>query len=165
MDLYFFNLINQFAGRFFWLDKIGLFFADQFGYILIIFFFRIFWKKWRVIIQALSAVMLARLVIVNMIRWIFPRLRPFVENQVNLLIVHENTSSFPSGHAAFYFAIATVVFLYNKKIGPWFLGAAFLISFARVFSGVHWPSDILAGALVGIVSGWLVMKLSEKFTK
>jgi undecaprenyl-diphosphatase len=97
-----------------------------------------------------------------------------VENHVNLLFNYNPLEpSFPSGHAAFYFAIATVVFLYLKKVYPrpkfWrgasilFFIAGFLISISRVFSGIHWPSDILAGAAIGIFSGWLVMFFYRKF--
>lgn len=114
------------------------------------------------VIEATAAAVLARLVIVNFIRLILPRLRPFVENNVNLLL-SSGESSFPSGHAAFYFAIATVVFFHNKKAGIAFLAVAFLISLARVFVGIHWPSDILAGAAVGIFSGWLINVVSKSY--
>ncbi|PIQ06905.1 MAG: hypothetical protein COW72_01430, partial [Candidatus Nealsonbacteria bacterium CG18_big_fil_WC_8_21_14_2_50_37_10] len=95
----------------------------------------------------------------NIIRWLWPSPRPFIESQVNLLLSHEPTSSFPSGHAALFFAIATVVYFYNKKAGILFFLASFLISISRVFAGIHWPTDIFVGALVGIFSAWLIMKI------
>ncbi len=166
MDLYFFNLINQFALRWVCLDALGIFFAKYFEYVLLacllLFLVANFKKYWMMIIEAGAAAVLARLVIVNLVRLIAPRARPFVENNVNLLL-SSNESSFPSGHAAFYFAIATVVFFYNKKAGILFFVAAFLISIARVFVGIHWPTDILAGIIVGIFSGWLVQKISKKY--
>lgn len=164
MDFYFFNLVNQFAGKWNLLDKLGIFFASYFEYFLIFLVFVIFARKWRMVLSIFSAAILARFGIVELIRFVFPRARPFVENSVNLLISHETSSSFPSGHAAFYFALAFAICLYNKKIGLWFLLAAFLISFSRVFVGVHWLSDILAGALVGIFAGWLVAFFSRRFS-
>ena len=164
MDLYFFNLINQFAGRWLALDGLAIFLADKFGYVLVIFVFVIFRRQWKIIVQAFAAAILARLAIVNIVRWIFPRVRPFVENNVNLLISQNpQEPSFPSGHAAFYFAIAAVVYSYNKKAGLLFFLAAFLISISRVFGGIHWPSDILAGAIVGIFSGWLIVEILRRF--
>ena len=165
-DLFIFNLINQLAGRWDFLDWLAVFFAKYFEYAVVIAVFIIFYKKWRMILQIFGAAILARLVITNIIRWILPRIRPFVEFNFNPLISQNpQEPSFPSGHAAFFFAMATVIYFYNKKAGLWFFLAAFLISLARVFSGIHWPSDILAGALVGILSAWLVVKLFKRLLK
>jgi len=165
MDLYSFNLLNQFAGRWFWLDSLGIFFAKYFEYVLIfcllLFLLVKFKKYWKMVFQALLSAFLARFVIVELIRWLWQRPRPFIENNVNLLLTH-NSASFPSGHAAFYFALSTIVFLYNKKAGVLFYIASFLICLARVFTGLHWPTDILAGAVIGIIFGWLVNKISKK---
>jgi len=166
LDFYFFQLINSWAGQYSWLDNLGVFFAKYFGYLLIffllLFLIKNFKKYWPMVVKAFSAAILARLVIVNIIRFFYYRPRPFIANQVNLLLSDEPTGSFPSGHAAFYFAISTIVFLFNKKAGTFFLIASFLISIARVFSGIHWPSDILTGALIGIFSGWLITKVFRK---
>ncbi len=160
MDLYIFNLINQFAGRWPGLDGLAIFFAKYSGYVLVVFLFILFCRKWKIIAQASIAAILSRLVIANIIRWIFPRVRPFVENHITPLISQSASEpSFPSGHAAFYFALAAVVYFYNKKIGILFFAVSFLMSIARVFVGVHWPSDILAGTLIGIISARFVAKV------
>ena len=179
LDLYIFHQINQFAGKNICLNSLAIFFAEYFQYIvifcLLLFLVKNFRKYLKMVISALFAAVFARFVIVEIIRYCLPRPRPFVENHVNLLLYKINEFSFPSGHAAFYFAIATVVFLYFKKVYPlpkfwWGTGilfflAGFLISISRVFVGVHWPSDILAGAIVGIFSGWLIFKVFNKFLK
>ena len=166
MDLYFFQQINQFAGRWTWLDNLGIFFAEYFEYVLVfcLFLFLVprFKKYWSVVLQALISAILARFVIVDFIRWLWQRPRPFVENNVNLLVTH-NAASFPSGHAAFFFGLSTIVYFYNKRIGILFFIGSILICLARIFVGIHWPSDILAGAVVGIFSGWLIHKISKKF--
>ena len=120
MDLYLFNLINQFALKWLWLDTLGIFFADYFEYVLVGYLFLFlavaFRKYLKMVIRAFLSAILARFVIVNFIRWLWQRPRPFIDNHVNLLLTH-NSSSFPSGHAAFFFALSTIVYLYNKKAG------------------------------------------------
>lgn len=163
MDATLFLKINNLAGKYIWLDTLAIFFARYFEYILIfcllLFLLIKFKKYWLMVVKGFLAAILARLVIVEFIRWLLPRPRPFVENAVNLLLDVSKSASFPSGHAAFYFAIATIVYFYNKRAGILFFAGAFLISLARVFSGIHWPSDIIAGAIVGIFSGWLIKKI------
>lgn len=174
MDFYLFQKINGLAGNWPFLDVSGIFFAKYFEYALVISVFIIFWKKWKIVFQAFLAAGIARLAIVNIIRWIMPRSRPFVENgfdklttgHVNQLIFQNPAeSSFPSGHAAFYFALSFIVYKYNKTAGIAFFVGSFLISISRVFAGIHWPSDILAGALVGLFFSWLILKVSKRFTK
>lgn len=178
MDLFLFQQLNQFANKYIWLDKLAIFFAKYLGYFLIFFLFlflvKNFKRYWPMVLKAVGAAILARLVITEIIRWFWERPRPFVSHEVNLLLPHELTGSFPSGHAAFYFAIATVVFLYLKKVYPassrrlwcgvgiFFFLASFLISIARVFCGIHWPSDILGGLVIGIFSGWFINKIFRK---
>lgn len=163
MDYFLFQQINDLAGRWICLDALGIFFAKYFGYLLVVSVFIIFWRKWKIILQAFSAAVLARFGVVELIRWFWEKPRPFVENNVNLLLERTDAASFPSGHAAFFFGLSTVVYFYNKKAGILFFIASFLISIARVFVGIHWPSDILAGVLVGIFSGWLITKIFKKF--
>ena len=168
MDASLFNLINQFALTWFWLDVLAIFLAEYFGYVLLFsllfFLMHRFRKYFKMIIEAIISAILARFVIVELVRWIYQRPRPFVENNVNLLLTH-NSFAFPSGHAAFFFAVSTIVYLYNKKAGVFFFISSFLICLARVFTGIHWPLDILAGAAVGILSAWLVHKITKKCLK
>lgn len=116
-----------------------------------------------VTLSFLSAI-LARFIIVDTIRLFWERPRPFVDNHINLLLDRLNQSAFPSGHAAFFFAIATIIYFYNKKAGLLFFMASFLITIPRIFTGVHWSSDILAGAIVGILSALLIILSFRKFS-
>ena len=116
-------------------------------------------KQRRFLFEAIGAAILARGVITEVIRFFWHRNRPFVEQNIAPLIDHSASGSFPSGHAAFFFAIGTVLYFYNKKAGILFLMGSAVIGFARVTAGLHWPSDIAGGALIGIFSGWLVCRL------
>lgn len=161
MDYFIFQQINSLAGKSACLDSFGIFFAKYFVCILLVLIFLIFLKKWRVILQSLLAVFLAKFVIVDLIKFFWERPRPYIENNVNQILEYTG-ASFPSGHAAISFALSFVVYKYNKKAGILFFVASFLISVSRVFVGIHWPSDILVGALVGIFSGWLILKLFRR---
>jgi undecaprenyl-diphosphatase len=163
MDKIIFQQLNAFVLKYFWEDVLFIYFAKYLAYLLglsIFLFLLVSFKKyWSMIVKALMAGILARFGIVELIRYFFPRPRPFLEENVNLLVDKINQPAFPSGHAAFFFALSFIVFLYNKKAGLLFFVASCLICLGRVIVGVHWPSDILVGAMVGLFSGWLVYKI------
>ncbi|MCX6721546.1 MAG: phosphatase PAP2 family protein [Candidatus Staskawiczbacteria bacterium] len=167
LDLYLFNLINQFAGRLAWLDYFAMFCAEYLGYlllaILILFLAINFRKYWRMVLEAVVAAVITKFILADFIRWLWFRPRPFVAlNFVPLINQSAKEASFPSGHASFYFALSTIVYCYNKKAGTFFYIASFLIVIARVFTGVHWPLDVLAGAILGILMGWILNMLFRK---
>ena len=166
MDQYLFQQINNLAGKSVFLDRMAIFFAEYFGYILIVILLLLLakdWKKyWQMVVLAFGSAIISRFVLTEILRWFWFRPRPFVEHKVNLLFEYPGVASFPSGHAAFYFALSALIYFYNKKTGLFFLGASFLISISRIFCGVHWPSDIITGALVGVFSGWLIWKLFKR---
>ena len=118
------------------------------------------------IIHAFAGAVLARFVFTEVIRYFYDRPRPFeVLNNVYQLIQHSPGGSFPSGHAAFFFALATGVFFYRKWWGVLFYAAALLVSFSRVAAGIHWTSDIVAGAAIGIFSAILINFLFKKIKR
>lgn len=103
-----------------------------------------------VFMSSLAAGVIARLGVVEIIRWFVHRPRPFELFFFDPLISAQGFS-FPSGHAAFFFAFAVVLAYYDRRLGRWFLGLATVVSLARVLAGVHYPLDVLVGALVGAV--------------
>lgn len=82
-----------------------------------------------------------------------------------LLISPPSGFSFPSGHSCSSFAAATVLGCSRKKWGIPALILATLIAFSRMFLFVHWPTDILAGALLGVLCGLTVFLIARKFEK
>ena len=168
-DFYIFQQINQLVGKWAYLDNLGIFFAEYSGYILLILLLSFLFnrsksKKYKImVIEALSSAILARLVITSIIRFIYFRPRPFTNYQVNLLLNHRMEGSFPSGHAAFFFALSFVVYFFEKKAGILFLIVSLLMGIARVFVGIHYPSDILGGVFIGFISAWLVNKYLRNY--
>lgn len=168
MDAFLFEKINGLALENLLLDNLVVFLAEYLPYLLVIFLILLlllnFRKYWRIVVLSLSAGFLSR-GITELIRIAWNRPRPFVENDVNLLIDHLKSYSFPSAHTAFFFAVAGAILFYNKKLGAVFFISAIFISISRVYSGVHWPSDILGGFLVGILSALLTSAFSKKWKK
>lgn len=78
--------------------------------------------------------------------------RPYIEYDLILLFYKPTDSSFPANSAAIAFGIATGLFLANPRLGLIACALSILYGISRVYAGVHYPSDILVGACIGIVS-------------
>lgn len=84
------------------------------------------------------------------------RIRPFeVNTAVQLLIAPPSDFSFPSGHTGISFAAAAALYFGKNKLWIPALILAVIMAFSRLYLYVHYPTDVLAGAVLGIVSGWL----------
>ena len=167
-DIFIFQLISGFSHRWWLFDWLGIFLASYLAYLLVIgiILFGLKRENWRDKIYffswAILAAILSRGILTEIIRFFFPRSRPFVSLNIESLINYGTTPSFPSGHAAAFFALALVIFYFSKKWGWRFFIAAALMGLARIFIGVHWPTDILLGAVVGLLSAFLIKKLLPK---
>ncbi len=90
-----------------------------------------------------------------------------------ILLDHLPSISFPSDHATVGFALAFGLLFAGKKLKDdliWIIGWVFLIlavfmGLARIWAGVHWPTDILAGLMVAALGVWLVFKYENIWTK
>jgi undecaprenyl-diphosphatase len=95
----------------------------------------------------------------------FERTRPCHELSLtpNVLVNCGNNGSMPSSHAANHFAVAVFfILLYgfkNLKNTVFWFTWAFLIAFSRIYNGVHYPSDVIVGALLGASIGFIFYKL------
>jgi len=108
--------------------------------------------------RLLLAVAVSFLVSHYVLRPVFDRPRPFtVMAELSVIDAKPITPSFPSGHAAMAVAGA----LAGARMIPasaWILWPlAGLVAVSRIYIGVHWPSDVLAGAIVGLACAWFVL--------
>ena len=91
------------------------------------------------------------------------RIRPFAVNGlVELLIAAPTDASFPSGHTAASFAAVFAQKTAGSPLWKPALAVALVIAFSRLYLYVHWPSDVLGGALLGAAVGWAGAKIVEK---
>ena len=90
------------------------------------------------------------------------RSRPFVASkEITLLIPHNADGGFPSHHTTVMVAIAVALWFRNHNFGNILLILAFLSGLARVGAGIHYPTDILAGVLIGWLTSWAVHQLTK----
>lgn len=94
---------------------------------------------------------------------IVARTRPYdVNSLVSVLIPKLKSFSFPSGHTLASFEGATSIFLHNKKYGIPAIILAVIIAFSRLYLYVHYPTDVLAGMVLGIAVSLLAKFIVDK---
>lgn len=91
--------------------------------------------------------------------WVRPR--PFVADpaEVHPLVAHGADGSFPSDHTALGFAVAAALWGTAPALRWALLALAALAGASRVYAGLHWPTDVVGGAVVGAFAGWLARRL------
>lgn len=84
------------------------------------------------------------------------RVRPCnLDTAVSMLIARPDGFSFPSGHTSAAFSATTVLYLAKSRLRVPATVLALLVAFSRLYLFVHFPTDVLAGALLGVCCGWL----------
>lgn len=119
------------------------------------------YRKWGLLV--LAALLITTLAGEIALKNIIARPRPCtLFPEMELLISRPSSYSFPSGHSASSFAAAVVLLKCRKAFGIPALILAFFIAFSRLFLFVHYPTDVLAGAALGILMGLLTCWIGQK---
>lgn len=170
MDVFLFHIINGLAGKNGALDAFGIFAAVILLPVLFMLVVPMVFsmKKpgqdawWQLALKIWIAA-LAAYGIVRLLGLFAFRARPFLalSDMKQLITLSPDLSSFPSGHASVAFALAFMAWRADRIWGSVFLALAALISFGRVFVGVHFPFDILAGVVVGYLAACIVQWIDE----
>jgi undecaprenyl-diphosphatase len=114
-----------------------------------------------ILLLSLATVSLSDPLAVRIIKPLVGRERPCSPNVLinggRFLLEHKTSFSFPSAHATNAFAQAMLFAFFYRQFAVWFFSLAFLIGFSRIYVGVHYPSDVLAGACLGMLVAWIVI--------
>ncbi|NFP92715.1 phosphatase PAP2 family protein [Clostridium sporogenes] len=166
MDIYLLDFIHRNIANDF-LDKVMIFITSigNLGLIWIaISLLLLISKKYRKVgMLCIASLVLSSLIGEVVLKNLVQRGRPFTAIEgINLLIKSPKSFSFPSGHTASSFAVATVIGrkIKNFKLPIYIL--AFSIAFSRLYLYVHYPSDVLVGALIGIISANIILYTYNK---
>src|SRR3954452_7482751 len=165
MDYDIFNSINDFTSHHDGIEDVLSFIAQDAHYIFVAFLAVLFLlpARWgspnlrRGVVAAAAAAGVA-LLVAHGITVLWDRPRPFVAHphSTHLFITHGTDASFPSDHATAAFAISVSLLLRSRAVGWIALAFSIVVAFARVAVGVHYPSDVLGGALIGIAAALLI---------
>lgn len=127
----------------------------------------LFKKTRRLGMMMLVAILVNALLCNVILKPLVQRPRPFTMNpSISLLINAPTDYSFPSGHTSIAFTMVSVLAWRGEKRWTWLAFViASLIAFSRMYLYVHYPTDILAGILVGLISGWIGTRVIERLVK
>lgn len=123
-----------------------------------------FWSH----IALLASILAVGGLIVYFMKNYFERPRPlafFGDESVNIFYEKLHRNSFPSGHTQAVFAACTFMFLTVRKYWYWYIIFACAVGFERIYVGSHFPSDVLAGAIIGFFTAYIMVALFKRFSK
>lgn len=164
-----FQFLHKLIGVSAFIDLFLIFLASYLIYILSVGFVFVVlrekknWKD-RFLLFSLTtiSVILSRGIIKPIIVSFFERPRPFVEFGIEPILDIAAKPAFPSGHMAFIIPIVCVIWLISRRLGIWYLAGALFMGIARISVGAHWPTDIIGGTLVGLISFVVVYYLFKR---
>lgn len=143
-----------------WMDRIMVFFTrlgDAGSVWIIIAVLMLIWKNTRVCgITSLTALGIMSFTCNIFLKNAVKRMRPcWIDTTVDLLIFPPQNYSFPSGHTFAAFTAAYCIYYYHRKAGIMTFVLAGMIAFSRLYLFVHFPTDVLAGMILGILTEML----------
>ncbi len=158
-------VIPPFRNPYFW--------VPLYVFLLVFVPFKFRYKGWLWCVAYLVAFAIADQLTVEMVKPFFHRMRPcrnpLLKNMVHLVVECGSGFSFPSAHAANHFAMSGFIAVTLGKQARWVLPAAiiwaFLVAYAQVYVGVHFPLDVTVGALLGGTIGALTGKIFNRYFK
>ncbi|MDA0232697.1 MAG: phosphatase PAP2 family protein [Chloroflexi bacterium] len=122
---------------------------------------RLRFQHW--VLIGISSIGLSNVSVV-LINLAWERTRPYaVLDEIELLFYRATDPSFPANPVAIGFAAGAAAWMANRKFGYWLFGAALVYGLSRVYAGVFYPTDVLGGAVVGVLTTWGTTYLHRLF--
>ena len=118
------------------------------------------WRRWQPFVLVLAADAIADGV-AALLKVAFGVHRPAEPGD---LLGVPHSRSFPSGHTATSFACATVLAALVPRAAPFLYLLALAIGYSRLYVGVHWPTDVLGGIVVGVVTALLLLAAAQRLS-
>lgn len=176
IDYKIFNFINQGMSNPFF-DTVLPWCREKYNWIplyllLIVWMIYLFRKEvWKILLAVILLITVTDQFTSSIIKPFFHRMRPCrtpeLSEHIHKLVDCGGGYSFVSSHAANHFGLAVfLIMILGKKfrwLAPLLLFWAFIISFAQVYVGVHFPSDVTVGAIIGIGLGWIAGNYTNKW--
>ncbi|MGM0876089.1 MAG: phosphatase PAP2 family protein [Bacillota bacterium] len=163
MDQKLFKMINDLAGKNSLVDNIMIFASKKLRYIFafaLIFTWLLDRSYKKVFNHAVISIMI-NIVINAMVNQCTFRPRPFVTRKANVLIPSKHDSTYTSKHTLLTFAVSTTIFMKNKIYGFIMYGLSVLTGLSRIWTGAHYPYDVIRSAIIGSMVSFVVNRLSR----
>ncbi|WP_226665479.1 phosphatase PAP2 family protein [Metabacillus litoralis] len=161
MDKKIFSFINRLAGKNMLIDRMMVYASNDLRYVYP-FAMIILWiqnpKKTKAVFESFFSVLInvGLSLLFKKVKYV-PR--PFISRKANVLLTSKNDSSFISKHTILAYSVSTSIYLYNKVLGIFMYRLSALVGFSRVWTGVHYPYDILRSACIGSLVSVIVNRL------
>jgi len=175
LDLWLFELINGLAGHTPVLDQVmQALVSDYVGPTVQVLGLLGFWfegqnadqrrENQRTVLRAVVALFLSG-ALVGLCNLLYFRDRPFRYHDVNLLFYYPTDSSFPSNSVTVVFSFAATIWLRDRRWGWPMMILASGFALARVYCGVHYPADVLAGFILGAGTAWVLTRYGRRLDR
>lgn len=163
-DLALFDRINGLAGHNHGLDLLMVAFAKYApaAYAMVLLGCWLTWRpRWQRMAAIAGGAALVTLGVGQLVGMALPRARPYLVTAATVLVPHGPDTSFPSDHAILVAAVTIVLAALSRRLGAWLAVVAVVVLFSRVYIGVHYPTDVLGGAIMGAIGGWAALRVAE----
>ena len=162
-DLALFHRINGLAGHHQWLDLVMVAFARYAPafYALVLLGCWLTWRpRWQRMAAIAGGAALVALGAGQLVGAARPRARPYLVTTATVLVPHAPDTSFPSDHAILVAAVTLVLAALNRRLGAGLAVVGLVVLFSRVYIGVHYPTDVAGGAVIGALGGWAALRVA-----
>ncbi|MBT2215715.1 undecaprenyl-diphosphatase [Virgibacillus dakarensis] len=166
MNVTIFRMINDLGKQFTSLSPVMTFIAEYMVFFLalgvILYWFNRTRQNRMMVISAVVAFVIAEL-LAEIAAMLHSNNQPFAElSNVNQLIKHAVDNSFPSDHTILFFSFCMTFLLFKKRLRYFWIGLAICVGLSRIWVGVHYPGDVVAGAILGIFASSVACRFVPK---